>query len=87
MNGTQIIKMLMKESGITQTQIAVLVGMQRQTNVSDALQRDIKASLLAKFADALGYELVIRKKRTGRREADCYVVWEPEHTKKSGDKA
>ena len=78
MNGTQIVRAIMKEEHVTQTQLAVLLGLKGQTNVSEVLRRDIKASILAKYVDALGYELIVRKKKPGRREADCYLVGLPD---------
>ena len=58
----------MKEKGIVQKDLAKLVGMKRQTNVSEAFKRDMKVSLVARFADALGYELVLVPKKKGRKE-------------------
>jgi transcriptional regulator with XRE-family HTH domain len=62
---------LMKETGITQTQLAKLLGMKNQSNVSEALKRDLKYSLFESMVDALGYEIIIQKKRRGRRSVDA----------------
>ena len=68
MNCRLSLEHIMKEKGITQKDLAALVGMKRQTNVSEAFKRDMKVSLVARFADALGYELVLVKEKGGRKE-------------------
>lgn len=68
MEYSKAIKQIMKETNTTQKDLAERVGMKRQTNVSEALKRDMKVSMAAKFAEALGYELVLEKKRPGRKE-------------------
>ena len=68
MNCRLALEQIMKEKGIAQKDLAALVGMKRQTNVSEAFKRDMKVSLVARFADALGYELVLVKKKSGRKE-------------------
>ncbi len=65
-----IIEEIMKETGLTQAQLAKLVGMKSQTNVSEALKRDMKYSLLEKMVEAMGYEIVIQKKRRGRKRVE-----------------
>lgn len=68
MEYSKAIKQIMKETNTTQKDLAERVGMKRQTNVSEALKRDMKVSMAAKFAEALGYELVLEKKKPGRKE-------------------
>lgn len=58
----EIILRIMKEAGVTQAEIAPLVGMKNQKNVSAALQHDMKVSLFIKMLAAMGYEIVIQKK-------------------------
>lgn len=58
---------LMREAGLNQTQLAKLVGMKNQSNVSEALKRDMKYSLFLQMVDALGYEVIIQKKKPGRK--------------------
>ncbi len=58
----EIILQLMKECGINQAQLAPLIGMKKQANVSAALQHDMKVSLFIKMLDAMGYEVVVQKK-------------------------
>lgn len=64
-----IIRGLMKEAGLTQEQLAKLVGMRRQSNVSEALIRDMKYSIFVKMANSMGYEVIIRKNKPGRKES------------------
>lgn len=68
MNARDVITEAMKRKGITQAQLAGLVGMRSQSNVSEAFKRDMKISLVAKFVDALGYELVLVEKKPGPKE-------------------
>lgn len=71
--GRQAIERAMGEAGVTQLQLARAVGLKHQSNVSEALKRDMKISLVAKFAEAMGYELVLQKKKPGRK-ADGQIV-------------
>lgn len=64
-----IIKEIMSEVGLNQTQLAKLVGMKSQSNVSEALARDMKYSLFVKMVESMGYEIVIRKNKRGRKES------------------
>ena len=64
----------MKESKTNQTMLAKLVGMKSQTNVSEALKRDMKISLVVRFVEAMGYEIVIQKKKQGMKRADQIVI-------------
>jgi hypothetical protein len=61
------IERVMKESGINQTQLAKLIGMKNQSNVSEALKRDMKYSLFVGMIEAMGYEIIIQKKKRGRK--------------------
>lgn len=67
MSGAEIVKSIMSETDINQTQLAKLVGMKNQSNVSEALKRDIKFSLFQKMIEAMGYEIIVQKKRRGRK--------------------
>ena len=57
-----IITAAMNDSGINQKQLAELIGMKNQSNVSEALKRDMKVSLFIKMLDAMGYEIIVQKK-------------------------
>lgn len=61
------IERVMAEARINQTQLARLVGMKNQSNVSEALKRDMKYSLFAGMIEAMGYEIIIQKKKRGRK--------------------
>lgn len=61
------IEAVMNREGFTQTQLAKLVGMKNQSNVSEALRRDMKYSLFEKMVEAMGYEVIIQKKKPGRK--------------------
>lgn len=74
MNAKEIITKIMKEKGINQTMLAVLIGVPGQSTVSMALKRDMKVSVYAQYLDALGYEVVVRKKSTGRKGDGVFVV-------------
>ena len=74
MDAKSVITEIMKTKGLNQTQLAALVGMRNQSNVSEALKRDMKISVFAKLIGALGYEVVVRKKSTGRKGDGVYVV-------------
>ena len=74
MNAKEIITKIMKEKGINQTMLAVLLGVPGQSTVSMALKRDMKVSVYAQYLDALGYEVVVRKKSTGRKGDGVFVV-------------
>jgi hypothetical protein len=65
---------MMKERGITQGQLAKMLGYRGQTNICETLKRDIKISKFARFADAMGYEVIVRPKRQGRKEEDAIKV-------------
>ena len=62
-----VIEDVMNREGFTQTQLAKLVGMKNQSNVSEALRRDMKYSLFEKMVEAMGYEVIIQKKKPGRK--------------------
>lgn len=70
----EAIEAIMKESKTNQTMLAKLVGMKSQTNVSEALKRDMKISLVVRFVEAMGYEIVIQKKKQGMKRADQIVI-------------
>lgn len=81
MIGTDALRAIMADEGLNQAQVAKLVGMKNQSNVSEALKRDMKISLFAAFADAMGYEVIIQKKKKGPKPDGAYVI-----TKGGGEK-
>lgn len=74
MTGSEIVTEVMHRSQINQTQLAKLVGFKNQSNVSEALKRDIKISVFQRMIDALGYEVVIQKKKPGKRPEGQIVL-------------
>ena len=74
MTGRDIVLSLIKETGINQTNLAKLVGMKGQSNVSMALKTDMKLSVFTRFINALGYEVIIIPKKTGRKPANSIPV-------------
>lgn len=64
MKAKDVIKKVMSEKEITQIMITEMMGMQSQSAVSGALNRDMKISTLNRFLSALDCELVIRDTKT-----------------------
>ena len=65
MKAKEIIKSVMTNRHITQGDITKLMNMKSQSNVSGALNRDMKITTLNRFLATLNCELVIRDKNTG----------------------
>ena len=80
MTANEAIRFLMKKLGVNQTELAHRIGMKNQTNVSEALKRDIKASILIRMIDALGYEIRLVPKSSGTNVKE-YVVMNGEEEK------
>ncbi len=59
------IKNLMSNKNITQGELTKRLGMKSQSGVSQALNRDMKVSMLIRFLNTLDCELVIRDKDSG----------------------
>lgn len=74
MNGVDALRKIMVDDGFTQAQLAKLVGMKNQSNISEAFKRDMKISLVVAFADAMGYEVVLQKKKPGRKSDGQYLL-------------
>lgn len=74
MDARSIVIDIMKSKGITQAMLAKMIGVRNQSNVSESLKREIKVSLFIKMIDALGYEVVVRRKNTGRKGDGVYVL-------------
>ena len=79
MQGKDIIKVIMAESGIGQSELARRLGYKSAANVNNLLNRqqtdakDMRVEKLVEFARALGYEIVIRK--AGKKVKDGeYVI-------------
>ena len=80
MTANELIRVLMKKSGNTQADLAAKIDMKNQSNVSEALKRDIKASLLIRMIYALGYEIRIVQKDAGKNVKE-YILLDGEAEK------
>ncbi len=65
MQANEVVKGLMSDKKITQGEITKMLGMKSQSGVSQALSRDMKISMLIRFLDCMGCELVVRDKTSG----------------------
>lgn len=75
MTAKDIIKSIMKETGQTQGKIATLIGAKGQQDISAALNRaDLKVGFFVKVLNAMGYEVVVKKRSRGRKEDGTIVV-------------
>ena len=74
MTAANAVRELMKRRSVTQAELAEKVGMKNQSNVSEALKRDMRVSVFVRFVDALGYKLVIEGKVKGEYEDDVMVL-------------
>ena len=74
MTAANAVRELMKRRNVTQTELAEKVGMKNQSNVSEALKRDMRVSVFVRFVDALGYKLVIEGQVKGEYEDDVMVL-------------
>ncbi len=71
MQANEVVKALMSEKKITQGEITKLLGMKSQSGVSQALNRDMKTSMLIRFLACMDCELVIRDKSSGKECTIC----------------
>ena len=75
MNAKEIITTAMKQSGLNQTQMASMIGMNNQSGFSMALGRaDLKVGFFVKVLNAMGYEVVVKKRSRGRKEEGAFIV-------------
>ena len=63
MKAQEIVSTIMKEDGVTQSELATALGFESQQAVSNILKRnkDIKVEMFVKMINELGYKLVICK--------------------------
>ena len=57
------IKAAMKDANITQEVLAEMLGYARQNSVASAIGRNISMDKFEEMMEALGFEIVIRRKR------------------------
>jgi hypothetical protein len=74
MNTKDAVKQVMKECKTTQAQLAKLLGYSGQPSISERLKSDMQISTLRAMMDAMGYEVVIQKKKQGKRPAGQIVL-------------
>lgn len=75
MTAREIITSTMKQSGLNQTQMAAMIGLKNQSGFSMALGRaDLKVGFFVKVLNAMGYEVVVKKRSRGRKEDGAFVV-------------
>ena len=58
------IKAAMKDANITQEVLAEMLGYASQNSVASAISRNISMDKFEDMMEALGFEIVIRRKRT-----------------------
>lgn len=79
MDAKEIVKQVLKEKGISQTQLAGLMGYTAPAGVTNRLcasSKDISCALFSKMLDSVGYEVVVQPKTQGKRK-DGAIVLEP----------
>lgn len=76
MTGREAVEAVMEARGTTQTELAKLAGYPGQSTISEKLKRDIKISVFVKLIEAMGYEVVVRKKHKGPRKSGEFVLTE-----------
>lgn len=77
MTAKKAMRAAMMKSNTTQTQLAKLVGAKGQSNISSAMLHDMKISRFVQYLDAMGYEVIVRERKRGRRSAeddDAYLL-------------
>lgn len=74
MNTRDAVKQVMKETKTTQVQLAKLLGYSGQSSVAQRLKSDMQISTLAAMMDAMGYEVVLQKKKQGKRSVGQIVI-------------
>ena len=74
MTASQMVTYLMKRERRNQTELAALIGAKGQSNVSEALKRDLKASVFLKMVNALGYDVYLVSKRTAGRKPNGFLL-------------
>ena len=75
MKTSEIIKIAMKESRVTQEQLRDRLGVASQSVISMRINSDNPTvEKLVDLLDEIGYELVIQPKKRGRRPEDQEVI-------------
>lgn len=74
MKVSDVLKHVIKESGTTQTRLAKMLGYKSQSGVAERIKGNITVENLLAITDAIGYEVVIQKKKPGRRAEGQYIL-------------
>ena len=76
MKSGEVIRTILKEKNITQTEFAKIMGYASQGAVGNKLKQDSTTAVFAEMLDKLGYEVVVQPKTQGKRK-DGAIVLEP----------
>lgn len=79
MDAKSIVKQVLKDKSISQTQLASLLGYTAASGVTNRLctsSKDMSCALFADMLSAIGYEVVVQPKTQGKRK-DGAMVLEP----------
>ena len=68
MQANEVIKNLMSEKDITQSEMREKLEMKSQSGVSQALNRDMKISMLTRFLKVMDWTLTITDKANGKTD-------------------
>ena len=74
MKVADVLKLVIKESGTTQARLAKVLGYKSQSGIAERIKGNITVDNLLAITDAIGYEVVIQKKKPGRRADGQYVL-------------
>lgn len=77
MDAKDIVKQTLKEKGISQTQLASMLGYTAAAGVTNRLcasSKDMSCALFAKMLDVIGYEVVVQPKTSGKRKEGSIVL-------------
>ena len=83
MNGNDAIKWMLAERGVSQAKMAQMLGFIRQQNISILLMGEVKVQFMARVASALGFDLILRDKATGKH---IFVEYDPDFESKRSKK-
>lgn len=65
MNGNDAIKQMLAIKGVSQAKLAQILGFVRQQNISILLMGEVKVQFMARVAEALGFDFILRDRATG----------------------
>lgn len=68
MKANEIVKNIMSDKHITQSELTKMLNFKTQSAVSGVLNRDMKVSTLVKFLSVLDCDLVIKNKTNGNEQ-------------------